>query len=53
MHKPAVELLPSDSDKNLPVVIAEMPKSQRERRIASGIIIVLAIIDALTVPFVF
>jgi hypothetical protein len=50
--KTAVEVLPAGSGEgNLPVVIAAMSISARERRIAFGVIVVLAIIDVITVLF--
>ena len=50
--KTAVEVLPAGSGEgNLPIVIAAMSISARERRIAFGVIVVLAIIDVITVLF--
>jgi hypothetical protein len=50
--KTAVEALPAgSSEDDLPTVIAAMPISVRERRIAFGFIIVLAIIDLITIAF--
>jgi hypothetical protein len=50
--KTAVQALPAgSSEDDLPTVIAAMPISVRERRIAFGLIIVLAIIDLITVTF--
>jgi signal transduction histidine kinase len=50
--KTAVEVLPAGSGEgNLPVVIAAMSISARERRIAFGVIVVLAIIDVITILF--
>jgi signal transduction histidine kinase len=54
---PAVPNLAADAlsagsgQDDLPLVIAAMPISGRERRIAFGVIIVLAIIDVITVTF--
>jgi signal transduction histidine kinase len=48
----AVESLPTGSGQDsLPVVIAAMPISARERRIAFSVIIVLAAIDVMVAPF--
>ena len=48
----AVESLPTGSDRDhLPIVIAAMPTSARERRIAFSVIIVLAVIDVMVAPF--
>jgi signal transduction histidine kinase len=50
--KTAVESLPTGSGQDpLPVVIAAMPISARERGIAFGVIIVLAVIDVMVAPF--
>jgi signal transduction histidine kinase len=50
--KTAVESLPTGSGQDhLPVVIAAMPISARERRIAFSVIIVLAVIDVMVAPF--
>jgi signal transduction histidine kinase len=50
--KTVAENLPAGSgEDDFPIVIAAMPISVRERRIAFGVIIVLAIIDVLTVAF--
>jgi signal transduction histidine kinase len=50
--KTAVESLPTGSGQDsLPVVIAAMPISARERRIAFSVIIVLAAIDVMVAPF--
>jgi hypothetical protein len=50
--KTAVESLPTGSGQDhLPVVIAAMPISARGRRIAFGLIIVLAVIDMMVAPF--
>jgi signal transduction histidine kinase len=50
--KAVSETLPAGSgEDDLPIVIAAMPISVRERRIAFGVIIFLAIIDVLTVTF--
>jgi signal transduction histidine kinase len=50
--KTAVESLPTGSGQDhLPVVIAAMPISARERRIAFSLIIVLAVIDVMVAPF--
>jgi len=51
MPNTPVEPLPAGSGHDLPIVIAAMPISARERRIALGVIIVLAIIDVIVVPF--
>ena len=52
MTKTAVESLPPGSGPDhLPVVIAAMPISTRERKIAFGVIIVLAVIDVMVAPF--
>ena len=52
MTKTAVESLPTGSGQDhLPVVIAAMPISARERRIAFSVIIVLAVIDVMVAPF--
>jgi signal transduction histidine kinase len=45
------EVLSTGSGQDLPVVIAAMPIGVRERRIAFGIIIIVAIIDAITIAF--
>jgi len=47
----ATEALSARSDQDLPIVIAAMPISVRERRIAFSTIIILAIIDAITIAF--
>jgi len=39
------------AQQELPIVIAAMPISARERRIAFGVIIILAILDAITIAF--
>jgi signal transduction histidine kinase len=50
--KTAVESLPTGSGQDdLPAVIAAMPISARERRIAFSVIIVLAAIDVMVAPF--
>jgi Membrane-associated sensor, integral membrane domain len=50
--KTVVESLPADSGQDhLPVVIAAMPISARERRIAFSVIGMLAAIDAIVAPF--
>jgi signal transduction histidine kinase len=50
--KTAVESLPTGSGQDhLPVVIAAMPISARERRIAFGVITLLAAIDVMVAPF--
>ena len=52
MAKTAVESLPTGSGQDpLPVVIAAMPISARERGIAFSVIIVLAVIDVMVAPF--
>jgi signal transduction histidine kinase len=51
MPPTAVESLPAGSGQDLPTVIAAIPISARESRIVFGIIIVIAIIDVLTIPF--
>ena len=52
MAKTAVESLPTGlGQDHLPVVIAAMPISARERRIAFSVIIVLAVIDVMVAPF--
>ena len=52
MPTTAVESLPTGSGQDhLPVVIAAMPISAREPRIAFSVIGVLAAIDAIVVPF--
>ena len=51
MPNTPVEPLPAGSGQDLPIVIAAMPISARERRIALGVIMVLAIIDLITVAF--
>jgi signal transduction histidine kinase len=47
----ATEALSARSDQDLPIVIAAMPISVRERRIAFGVIFILAIVDAITIAF--
>jgi signal transduction histidine kinase len=51
MSNTPVEPLPAGSGQDLPIVIAAMSVSARERRIAFGVIVVLAIIDVITVLF--
>ena len=51
MPNTLVEPLPAGSGQDLPIVIAAMSISARERRIAFGVIVVLAIIDVITVLF--
>jgi len=51
MPNTPVEPLPAGSGQDLPIVIAAMSISARERRIAFGVIVVLAIIDVITVLF--
>jgi hypothetical protein len=50
MPNTAVEPLPAGSGQDPPIVIAAMPISVRQRRIALAVIIVLAIIDVIVVP---
>jgi signal transduction histidine kinase len=52
VNKTAVESFPTGSGQDhLPVVIAAMPISARERGIAFSVIIVLAVIDVMVAPF--
>ena len=52
MPKTAVESLPTGSGQDLlPAVMAAMPISARERKIAFSVIIVLAVIDVMVAPF--
>ncbi len=52
MLKAVAESLPTGSGQDLlPVAIAAMPISARERKIAFGLITVLALIDVMVAPF--
>jgi hypothetical protein len=48
---PKKAVMPSPAGQDLPIVIAQMPIGERERRIAFGIITVLALINVITVQF--
>ena len=49
--KTPIEALPAGAAQDLPIAIAAMPISARERKIAFGVIGMLAAIDAIVAPF--
>ena len=51
MPPKAVESLPAGSGQDLPTVIAATPISTRERNIAFGVIVVIAVLGAIVAPF--
>jgi two-component sensor histidine kinase/PAS domain-containing protein len=52
VQKTFTDELGADSRRDLPIVIATMPATARQRKIAFGAFIVLVVIVAITIPFV-